>query len=277
MKRVGQYCLCRLIMSSDFLNEELSERGMVLGKKNMRKKASANAEPFTLELSGSYDFGFPPEFLPAGVEKDTAMSDYSEEIKELIFRYKEMLMVYTCAAAEMRSRLDILNIEFSFRNNQPPMSCISTRIKRSSSLIRKMKRNNIPLLIENIEKHIDDVAGIRVVCSCIEDIYIISQAIINQEDIEVISQNDNVTNPPVSGYRSLDMIIRVPVRLESDLKHIKVEIQIRTIAMDFLDAFEYEFKCKHQLSDEDETDSISPEYSGNVSDANDLYRGKIYE
>jgi len=261
-------------MLSDFLNEELSERGMVLGKKNMRKKASVNANPFILELSGSYDFGFPPEFLPAGVEKDTAMPDYSEEIKELIFRYKELLMVYTCAAAEMRSRLDILNIEFSFRNNQPPMSCISTRIKRSSSLIRKMKRNNIPLLIENIEKHIDDVAGIRVVCSCVDDVYMLSQVIINQDDLEVISQNNHITDPASGKYSSLHMIIRVPVRFESSLKNVKVEVQIRTIAMDFLDTFEYEFKCKFN---EDETNSVSETATDVVSDTDNLYKGKIYE
>ena len=220
-----------------------------------------------LEIPREEDFNFPPEFLPISTENASAIYEHSQRIVGLFVQYKELMMMYSCAVKEIRTRFEVLNAEFNVRHSRNPINFINTRLKRSSSLIEKMQRNNISLSIENIEENIDDVAGIRVICSYVDDIYQISEALISQKDIELISQKDYIANPKPNGYRSLHMIVRVPVHFENSLRYVKVEVQIRTIAMDFWATLEHELRYKNQIPDGEEIAAELKECAGIISDA----------
>ena len=211
-----------------------------------------NVETLQQHMSEGADFGFPPEFLQMSLENAPAIYDHSRRVMEMIIQYKELMMMYTCALKEIRTRFEVLNAEFNVRHSRNPINFINTRLKRSSSLIEKMQNAGVPLSIEKIEDHVDDVAGIRVICSYVDDIYLISQALTDQKDIELISQKDYIASPKPNGYRSLHMIVRVPVHFENTMKHMKVEVQIRTIAMDFWATLEHELKYKNQMTEGEE-------------------------
>ena len=198
-------------------------------------------------ITSENDFNFPQELLTIDRENVPAIYDHSKRIMNLIVQYKELMMMYTCAIKEMRTRFEVLNAEFNIRHSRNPINFINTRLKRSSSLIEKMERNNIPMSIENIEENIDDVAGIRVICSYVDDIYLIANALAGQNDVELIAQKDYIANPKPNGYRSLHMIVRIPVNFENGTKLVKVEVQIRTIAMDFWATLEHELKYKNEI------------------------------
>ena len=223
--------------------------------------------PLLLDASNEYDFDFPSELLPLDKQNIPTLYDHSKKIVELIVQYKEMMMMYTCAIKEIRTRFEVLNAEFNVRHSRNPINSITTRMKRSSSLIEKMKKNHISLSLDNIEDNIDDVAGIRVICPYVDDIYQISQALINQHDIELLSQKDYIANPKPNGYRSLHMIIRIPVHFENHLRQVKVEVQIRTIAMDFWATLEHELKYKNQNFNENEIISELKKCADIISDA----------
>lgn len=230
-------------------------------------KSSKGAEPLMFDISEEYDFGLPEEFLPISKENVPSIYDYSKRLVSLVIQYKEMMMMYSCAAKEMRTRFDVLNAEFTVRTSRNPIKFINTRLKRSSSLVEKMKRSGIPLSIENIEENINDMAGIRVICSYVDDIYMISQALIRQNDIELVSQKDYIASPKPNGYRSLHMIVRVPVHFEGGTKYVKVEVQIRTIAMDFWATLEHELKYKNQLTGGDRIITDLMECADIIADA----------
>ena len=235
-----------------------------MNKENITKQY---IEPLFLKSSNELDVQFPAELLAIDIEDVPAIYDHSNKIMAVMINYKELMMMYTCALKEMHTRFDVLNTEFNLRHQRNPINFINTRLKRSSSIIEKMARNNIPLSIENIEENINDVAGIRVICSYVDDIYLIAQALAKQNDIEIISQKDYIANPKPNGYRSLHMIVCVPVCFESEVKYVKVEVQIRTIAMDFWATLEHELRYKNQILDGDEIASELKECAGIISDA----------
>jgi len=220
--------------------------------KDIKSLTNHSFELQQLDPSGENDFGLPPEFLQMSIDNAPAIYDHSKKMMGMIIQYKELMMMYSCALKEMRTRFEILNAEFSVRDSRNPINFINTRLKRSSSLIEKMHKIGIPISIENIEDNIEDVAGIRVICSYVDDIYKISEALVSQKDVELISQKDYIANPKPNGYRSLHMIVRVPVHFENCMKSVKVEVQIRTIAMDFWATLEHELKYKNRSIDEDE-------------------------
>ena len=226
-------------------------------------------ESFLFDESEDYDLGFPSELLPISKENAPAIYDQSKRLIGLVVQYKEMMMMYACAAKEMRTRFEVLNSEFNLRTSRNPIKFINTRLKRSSSLVEKMERLGTPLSIENIEANINDVAGIRVICSYVDDIYMIAQALIRQNDIELISQKDYIANPKPNGYRSLHMIVRIPVHFEGGTKYVKVEVQIRTIAMDFWATLEHELKYKNQFADGDKVANELMECANIISDADE--------
>ena len=240
-------------------------------RKKMKEKNFLNTdssiESIFFDTPGENDFNFPQEFLPIDKDSVPAIYDHSKKMMGIILQYKELMMMYTCAIKEIRTRFEVLNAEFNVRHSRNPINFINTRLKRSSSIIEKMERNNIVLSIENIEENIDDVAGIRVICSYIDDIYLISKALIDQNDIELIEQKDYFAKPKPNGYRSLHMIVRVPVNFENGTKHVKVEVQIRTIAMDFWATLEHELKYKNQISDVQEIVAELKECAEIISDA----------
>ena len=164
--------------------------------------------------------------------------------------YKDLQMVYTCAIKEVETKLEILSTEFNLKHKRNPISSIKTRLKRTESIAEKLAKNNHPFTIESIEKNVRDVAGIRVVCSYIDDIYAIADALLGQDDVRLIDKKDYIKDPKPNGYRSLHLIISIPVFLAKSKKEVMVEVQIRTIAMDFWASLEHQMRYKRDIQDE---------------------------
>lgn len=166
-----------------------------------------------------------------------------------VVEYKEMQMLYTCAIKEIKTKLDILDTEFKVRYKRNPISSISSRLKRTESVMEKLHRRGYPFTIDSIEQNINDIAGVRVICSYVDDVYAIADALLAQDDIRLLSRKDYIQNPKDNGYRSLHLIVTVPVFLSESRKEVKVEVQIRTIAMDYLASLEHQIKYKKDIPD----------------------------
>lgn len=167
-----------------------------------------------------------------------------EGLMDTIIAVKEMLVIYSCAMKETKTRLEILNLQCSISLLRNPIKTIETRLKSISSITEKLQRISIDFTLDNIEQNITDIAGVRVICTYIDDIYSIAEALISQDDIDLISKKDYIENPKPNGYRSLHLIINIPVYIAGGMKRINVEVQIRTIAMDFWASLEHQIKYK---------------------------------
>lgn len=176
------------------------------------------------------------------------MWDQSREILSFMVEFKELMMMYKCAIKEIKTKFEVLNTEFNIRYQRNPINFINTRLKRATSIIEKMRKRQIPFTIRNIENYINDVAGVRVICSYLDDIYSIAQAFTRQDDIILIEQKDYIANPKPNGYRSLHLIVSVPVYFTEYKRNMKVEVQIRTIAMDSWASLEHQLRYKQQMS-----------------------------
>lgn len=166
--------------------------------------------------------------------------------------FKELMMMYHCAIKEVRTKFEVLNTEFKIRYQRNPINGIQTRLKRTSSIAEKLLRINKPFSIKSIEENINDVAGVRVICSYIDDIYRLADALLRQDDITLITRKDYIQNPKGNGYRSLHLIVEVPVFFADCKKNVKVEVQIRTIAMDFWASLEHQLKYKQEIPQQSE-------------------------
>ena len=172
----------------------------------------------------------------------------SIDIATTIVSLKELMMMYSSAMKEARIKLEIFNNEYKLGYQRNPITSIHTRLKRFASIIEKLERNGLPFSLESIENNIYDVAGLRVICSYVDDIYVIADALKNQSDIEIIAEKDYIANPKPNGYRSLHLIIKIPVYFTNQIKKMNVEFQIRTIAMDFWATLEHQLKYQKQLA-----------------------------
>ncbi|HIW42355.1 MAG TPA: GTP pyrophosphokinase family protein [Candidatus Mediterraneibacter vanvlietii] len=169
-----------------------------------------------------------------------------------LMEYREMMMAYSCAIKEVKTKFDVLDTEFHIRNKRNPISTIHTRLKSQTSILEKMHRIGCPPTLENIEEQLNDIAGVRVICSYVDDIYEIADALIRQDDIHLLRKKDYIAHPKPNGYRSLHLIVSVPVFFAECKKDMKVEVQIRTIAMDFWASLEHQIKYKKDISNSDE-------------------------
>ena len=160
--------------------------------------------------------------------------------------WKEVTLIYNSALKEIGTKLEILNDEFQHVHRYNPIEHIKSRIKTSESIVKKLKRNGYESTIENMVKYVNDIAGIRIICSFTSDIYRLADIIRNQQDIRVISVKDYITKPKKSGYKSYHMIVTVPVYLSDRILDTKVEIQIRTVAMDFWASLEHKMNYKFE-------------------------------
>lgn len=170
-----------------------------------------------------------------------------EEKLDQLLTYRELIMRYECAVKEIRTKFDVLSTEYGIRYARNPISSISTRIKSTSGIIEKMKRKGVPLSLENMVSCIQDIAGVRVVCSYIDDIYALAESFKRQDDVTVLCEKDYIRFPKENGYRSLHLIVSVPVFFADRVCDMTVEVQIRTIAMDFWASLEHELKYKQKL------------------------------
>lgn len=167
-------------------------------------------------------------------------------------QFRELQMAYTCALKEVRTKFEVLDTAYESQYKRNPIKTITTRVKRMESIIEKLMRYDIPVTLENVEEKLNDVAGIRVVCSYIDDIYSIADSLLRQDDITLVRRKDYIANPKPNGYRSLHLIVKVPVFFANQRREMKVEVQIRTIAMDFWASLEHQISYKHDSTHRDE-------------------------
>lgn len=166
--------------------------------------------------------------------------------------FQDMMMRYQCAIMEVETKIKVLNEQFSLRMRRNPIETIKTRMKSPASIYEKMERRGLPLTVESMEKNLNDIAGVRVICSFPEDIYNVARLITEQDDIVVLNIKDYIANPKPNGYRSLHLIVAVPIFLANEKKNMKVEIQFRTIAMDFWASLEHKVKYKKDIENPEE-------------------------
>lgn len=175
-------------------------------------------------------------------DMDNLFKDESDE-------FQKMMMMYSCAIKEVKTKLQVLNDEFSMTRNRNPIEFIKTRIKQPDSIAVKLKRKKFPPTVESVRKNLNDVAGVRVICSFIDDIYKVADMFTAQDDVKLIKTKDYIKNPKANGYRSLHLIVEVPVFFSDHKEQMKVEVQIRTIAMDFWASLEHQVKYKKNIKD----------------------------
>ena len=174
------------------------------------------------------------------LDKATKLFEQTKPFSELIMRYK-------CAMLEVRTKLDVLNTQLSLENDRNPFESISCRIKSVQSILEKLERKGLELTAESIEQNLNDVAGIRVICSFPDDIYVLADRLCSQDDIRLVEKKDYIKNPKPNGYRSLHLIVEIPIFLMDGKKYMRVEVQFRTIAMDFWASLEHKLKYKKDI------------------------------
>ena len=168
------------------------------------------------------------------------------DVQDVMLEYRKIKLLYRSALKEIGTKLEILNDEFKLVHQYNPIEHIESRLKTDESITRKLIRKGKEITVENIQKYIDDIAGVRVICSFTPDIYRIVDMISSQDDIEVLKTKDYMLNPKVNGYRSYHLIVRVPIFLSDRVVPTKVEIQIRTVAMDFWASLEHKIYYKFE-------------------------------
>ena len=181
-------------------------------------------------------------FLPA---------DFAEA-KITLNQLDDLLMRYDAAIREVRTKLEILNDELSLRGYQNPIVNIFSRRKKTVNIVEKLKRQGDPVTLDSIQENLNDVAGIRVICSFIDDIYDVANMLVSQDDVTLIRVKDYIQNPKPNGYRSYHMIIEVPIFFSNEKRPMRVEVQIRTVAMDFWASLEHRMKYKQDIENADE-------------------------
>ena len=190
----------------------------------------------------------------ASIPKD--LGDFYEEMKP--FRFS--MMKYECVIREIKTKLEVLNSEMSIRNKRNPIKMVQTRIKQPASIIEKLKRRNLPISVESMEKNLNDIAGLRVICSFIDDIY------------ELYFKN-----PKPNGYRSYHMIVEVPVFFSDHKEFIRAELQIRTIAMDFWASLEHHLRYKKKTIDSEDIGAKLLECANVIADTDQKMQEILYQ
>ncbi len=163
-----------------------------------------------------------------------------------IDNWQTTMLLYNSALKEVGTKLEILNDEFQHIHQYNPIEHIKSRIKSPESIVRKLKNKGLESTIDNMVQYVNDIAGIRVICSFTSDIYRIAEMLSNQSDLRVLSVKDYIENPKESGYKSYHMIVSVPIYLSDSVVDTKVEIQIRTVAMDFWASLEHKMNYKFE-------------------------------
>lgn len=185
-----------------------------------------------------------------------------QELKELIYlqskksilsmaQFHDLEMMYTCAIKEVKTKFEVLSTEFNNRLKRNPISYINSRLKSRDSIFNKLARRNLPFTIESVEQNLNDIAGVRIVCAYIDDIYRLADSFLMQDDITLLKRKDYIEHPKPNGYRSLHLIVSIPVFFSEKKRDMKVEVQIRTIAMDFWASLEHQMKYKKAIPDQE--------------------------
>lgn len=185
-------------------------------------------------------------------EEYSVTSEKVEEMAKTFSRsddFVRTMTYYRCAIMEIQTKLNVLNAEFSLQYDRNPFESIESRLKKPESIVEKMLRRDIPLTVEDMEQEMTDIAGIRVICSFQEDLYSLAELLVEQDDVLLISRKDYIKHPKANGYRSLHLLIDIPIFLSQGKRHMRVEVQFRTIAMDFWASVDHKLKYKKTIKD----------------------------
>ncbi len=183
------------------------------------------------------------KYIPSNTEIAENLDYFAGQLRE----FQELMMMYNCAIREVRTKLDVLNDEMAVCSPHNPIEMIKSRVKKPRSIVEKLKRRGYPISVDSVLYNLHDVAGVRVICSFIDDIYKIAAILGAQDDVTVLEIKDYIKNPKPNGYRSYHMIVEIPVFFSDRRQPMKVEVQIRTIAMDFWASLEHQMKYKKDV------------------------------
>lgn len=172
-----------------------------------------------------------------------------EEMHRLAEEFEKLMIYYRCAMREVETKFRVLDDQLSLRRERNPIETIKTRLKSMNSIQEKLARHSLPFTCEAIEHNLNDIAGVRVICSFIDDVYMLADCLINQDDITLIAMKDYIANPKTNGYRSLHLIVEIPIFLSNEKKGVRVEVQLRTIAMESWANLEHRMRYKKNLDD----------------------------
>lgn len=189
--------------------------------------------------------------------EDDDIVDIIGNIKSESNEYARLMAYYRCAIMEVETKFNVLNVELSMGRESNPIETIKSRLKSPDSILEKMHRKGLPMTVAGIEENLFDVAGVRVICSFQEDIYMLAESLSKQDDIKVLEIKDYIKNPKENGYRSLHLIVEIPIFLLNEKRYMMVEVQLRTIAMDFWASLEHKIRYKKNLQIYDEYAQIS--------------------
>lgn len=176
-----------------------------------------------------------------------------KQIAEQLLLTRELMACYKCAMYEVETKFRVLNENFSVQNERNPIESIKTRLKSPESIAKKLNKMGLNMSHETVERELHDVAGVRVICSFLDDIYMLSDCLVNQTDVTLIEKKDYIKNPKANGYRSLHLIIEIPIFLHDHTRNMKVEVQLRTITMESWADLEHKLRYKKDLSEEVQT------------------------
>lgn len=165
--------------------------------------------------------------------------------------YRELMSYYRCAMMEVSTKFNVLDEELSLQYDRNPIEAIKTRLKSPESIMDKLSRRGLPFSAESIEQNLNDIAGVRVICAYISDIYMLRDALLRQDDIVLLQEKDYIKNPKPNGYRSLHLIVETPIFLHDQKKQMRVEVQFRTMAMDWWASVEHKLRYKKPAAPEE--------------------------
>lgn len=188
------------------------------------------------------------------ISERLSQTDIPEWIRNYTSSYKELLAYYRCAMMEVATKFNVLSEELSLEYDRNPIETIKTRLKSPESILDKLKRRNLPLNIESIEQNINDIAGVRVICAFPSDIYMLADAFLRQDDIILVKRKDYIKEPKPNGYRSLHLVVKIPIFLHNEKKLMNVEVQFRTISMDWWASLEHRIRYKKDVKISEEID-----------------------
>ena len=183
-----------------------------------------------------------------------SQSEVSEWVRRYASPYQELMAYYRCAMMEVETKFNVLNEELSLRYDRNPIEAVKTRLKTPESIMEKMARKGCPITVDSIEENISDIAGVRVICAFPSDIYKLAEMFLRQDDISLVEEKDYFKTPKENGYRSLHLVVETPIFLHDSKRMMKVEVQFRTISMDWWASLEHKIRYKKDLIPSEEID-----------------------
>ena len=181
-------------------------------------------------------------------------NEFTEWVRKYASPYQELMAYYRCAMMEVETKFNVLNEELSLRYDRNPIEAVKTRLKTPESIIEKLSRKGCPLTVESIEENISDIAGVRVICAFPTDIYKLAEMFLRQDDINLLEEKDYFKTPKENGYRSLHLVVETPIFLHDSKRMMQVEVQFRTISMDWWASLEHKIRYKKDLVPSEEID-----------------------